>query len=357
MIYYNSVDKAINALILTAKLEVGYMEKKSDSNLYDKTANAGSNNYTKYGKEMHQIYPQIMDYPASWCDCLVDWCFYKTFGVCNAKEILCGDFNDYTVASAQLYKNKKAWHTSPKVGDQIFFKNNVRIYHTGIVYKVSGGYVYTIEGNTSNGNSVVANGGMVCMKKYPLNYAKIAGYGRPLYSLAVGKSDYHKISTGKNGLTILADSLNIRTTPKTGNIIGSYKFGDRVYPFNKVFVENNVWYQTDKGWISANYSEGWIKEDNDLWWYIQKGYNYIKNDWARIDGLWYYFDEEGYAIQNNWKLINRHWYYFNNDCVMVTGWNLIKDKWYYLESDYNNPYVGACYKTNDDGSQEIWEVN
>lgn len=196
----------------------------------------------------------------------------------------------------------------------------------------------------------------ICPNPFVYNHTKYT-WDKFKSALAVGKSDYHKIFTGKNGLTILADSLNIRTTPKTGNVIGSYKFGDRVYPFNKVFVGNDVWYQTDKGWISANYVEGWIKEDNDLWWYIQKGYNYIKNDWARIDGLWYYFDEEGYAIQNNWKLINRHWYYFNNDCVMVTGWNLIKDKWYYLESDYNNPYVGACYKTNDDGSQEIWEVN
>lgn len=59
MIYYNSVDEAINALILTAKLEVGYMEKKSDSNLYDKTANAGSNNYIVY---VHIVPKEISGY-------------------------------------------------------------------------------------------------------------------------------------------------------------------------------------------------------------------------------------------------------------------------------------------------------
>ena len=31
-----------------AKNEIGYLEKASNKNLYDKTANAGSNNYTKY---------------------------------------------------------------------------------------------------------------------------------------------------------------------------------------------------------------------------------------------------------------------------------------------------------------------
>lgn len=356
MIYYNSVDEAINALILTAKLEVGYMEKKSNSNLYDKTANAGSANYTKYGKEMHDLYPAVMDYPASWCDAYVDWCFYKTFGICNAKKILCGDFNDYTVASAQLYKNKKAWYSSPKKGDQIFFKNSTRIYHTGIVYKVDSNYVYTIEGNTSNGSAVVANGGMVCMKKYALNNSRIAGYGRPLYSLAVGKGNYHKVSTGKDGLTIKTNSLNIRSIAGTGNVIGSYKLNDHVYPINKTFINDTVWYQTDKGWISADYVKGWVQEKNNSWWYVHNGYTYTKNDWEQINGLWYYFDENGYAVKDSWKLINNHWYLFNSDCVMLTGWQLKDGKWYYLEPDYNNPYVGACYKTDENGAQSIWEV-
>ena len=174
----NVVEKVINI----ALAEVGYLEKKSNSNLYDKTANAGSNNYTKYGKEMHDIYPSVMDFPAAWCDCFVDWCFYKAYGTANAKGLLGGNFNDYTPSSAQLYKNKNAWYTSnPKVGDQIFFTNGTRIYHTGLVYKVDSTYVYTVEGNTSGASGVVENGGGVCKKKYKLNYNKIAGYGRPKY--------------------------------------------------------------------------------------------------------------------------------------------------------------------------------
>ena len=55
--------------------------------------------------------------------------------------------------------------------------------HTGLVYKVDSNYVYTIEGNTSGASGVVANGGGVCRKKYPLNSNYIVGYGRPNYSL------------------------------------------------------------------------------------------------------------------------------------------------------------------------------
>ena len=50
-----------------------------------------------------------------------------------------------------------------------------------MVYKVSGGYVYTIEGNTSSALGVVSNGGCVRKKSYGLTYRNIAGYGRPKY--------------------------------------------------------------------------------------------------------------------------------------------------------------------------------
>lgn len=178
--------------------EVGYLEKKSNKDLDSKTANAGSNNYTKYGRDMHAIYPSVMDFPAYWCDAFVDWCFYKAYGKSNAKGLLGGDFNDYTVASAQLFKNKNAYHKSPKVGDQIFFRNSTRICHTGIVYKVDSKYVYTVEGNTSGASGVVRNGGGVAKKKYLLTDSRIDGYGRPKYDKEPTKkaTSYYKKYTG-----------------------------------------------------------------------------------------------------------------------------------------------------------------
>lgn len=180
-------------VIAIALAEEGYLEKsksayQKDHKVLDSKENgAGSDNYTKFGRDMHKLYPAVMDFPAAWCDCFVDWCFYKAFGVSNAKAILAGDFNDYTVKSAELYKSKKAWHTSdPQPGDQIFFKKSKTggICHTGLVYKVSNGYVYTIEGNTSSALGVVANGGCVRKKSYGLTYPNIAGYGRPKYDIA-----------------------------------------------------------------------------------------------------------------------------------------------------------------------------
>lgn len=177
-------------VIMIAYMERGYVEKSReayirDNNIiYDKFKGAGSDNITKYGYEMHKLYPKTMDFPAAWCDAFVDWCFMKAYGVEEATKLLCGRFDDYTVASAQLYKNSKRWFTNkPIPGDQIFFKNSSRICHTGLVYKVDKKYVYTVEGNTNNKEVLVSNGGTVTDKKYPLNYNGIAGYGRPCYDL------------------------------------------------------------------------------------------------------------------------------------------------------------------------------
>ena len=183
----NTVDKVLKI----AADEVGYLEKsaaaykKDPSCLDEKTRGAGSDNYTKYGRDMHKVYPAIMDFPAYWCDAFVDWCFYKAYGKANAKGLLGGNFNDYTVASCQLYKNKKALDTKPTKGSQVFFTRNGQVsgcHHTGLVYKVDKTYFYTIEGNTSGASGVVSNGGGVTKKKYSISaYKGKVLFGHPKY--------------------------------------------------------------------------------------------------------------------------------------------------------------------------------
>ena len=169
--------QAIDKVLTIACAEEGYHEKASASNLDSKTANAGSNNYTKYGKEMHALQPSNMDYPAAWCDLFVDWAFYKAFGAELARKILCGNFDDYTVNSANYYKRAGRWTLTARRGYQIFFQNRNGICHTGLVLNVSEGRVYTIEGNKDN---------QVKKMSYALNDGYIAGYGMPRYELAVG---------------------------------------------------------------------------------------------------------------------------------------------------------------------------
>lgn len=166
-------------VISIALAEEGYLEKKNKNNLDSKITNAGSNNYTKYWADMA---PSYQGQP--WCACFVNWCFKHAYGETEAKNLLCtkGAWSYYTPTSAQYFKNMHRWFTTPQRGDVIFFKNSQRICHTGIVLEVKNGRVYTIEGNTSGGSTLEANGGCVAKKNYPLGYNRIAGYGRPKYS-------------------------------------------------------------------------------------------------------------------------------------------------------------------------------
>lgn len=175
-------------VIEIAQAEVGYLEKKTNSNLDSKTANAGYNNYTKYAKEFDTKYPNFYNGKKNgyaWCDIFVDWCVVKAFGVEDALKLLgqplksCGAGCSW---SARYYKNIGRFYKTPKVGDQIFFKDSSGDpCHTGLVYKVTATRVYTIEGNTSSASGVVSNGGAVATKSYSLTYSRIYGYGRPKY--------------------------------------------------------------------------------------------------------------------------------------------------------------------------------
>ena len=179
-----SPDKVIDV----ALAEVGYLEKKSAKQLDDKTANAGDANYTKYARD---LYPDLQG--QAWCDIFVDWCFVQAYGKATAKKLL-GGFSAYTPDSAQFFKDMGQWHSNnPKKGDVIFFENSERICHTGIVRKVDSTTVYTIEGNTSSGEQVIANGGAVCEKSYKLYNSRIAGYGRPDYTGAGGGNSVKKV--------------------------------------------------------------------------------------------------------------------------------------------------------------------
>lgn len=192
--YYKST------LLKIAAAEVGYLEKASNKQLDDKTANAGKANYTKYARDLDALgFYNGRKQGFAWCDVFVDWCFNKAFGKKAALALTyqptdasknCGAGCKY---SRRYFKNNGRLFDKPEPGDQIFFwpadrSDPEAVSHTGIVYKVDSKKVYTIEGNTSGASGVIANGGGVCKKSYALNYTRIAGYGRPKYTAETGST-------------------------------------------------------------------------------------------------------------------------------------------------------------------------
>ena len=164
--------------------EVGYLEKKTNAQLDSKKANAGQNNYTKYARDLDNIkdFYNGKKNGYAWCCVFVAWCFNKAVGTDRARELLCYPKKSLGAGckyAMNYYKKQNRFFTSPKKGDQVFFK----VGHTGIVYNVDNNYIYTVEGNTSNSSEVVANGGCVAKKKYRIGSSSISGYGRPAYKI------------------------------------------------------------------------------------------------------------------------------------------------------------------------------
>ena len=187
---------AVERVLGVAKAEEGYLEKASNKNLDDKTANVGSNNYTKYARDLDSIgYFNGKKNGYAWCASFVAWCFVNAFGMETAQTLLChparGDGASCTMGRLYYREAGRYYKSGPKAGDQIFFTkdNGKNCNHTGLVTKVENGTVYTIEGNTSSAVGVVDNGGCVRAKSYPLTYAKIDGYGRPRYELIAEEDD------------------------------------------------------------------------------------------------------------------------------------------------------------------------
>lgn len=176
---------AIEKVIEIAANEVGYLEKKSNASLYDKTANAGSGNYTKYWQDISPVYQG-----QAWCAAFITWCLTKAFG----KDIASKMLGHYPYISCITGKSKAQqqgrWVSAPTVGAIIIFGNSAGTpSHTGMVYSFDGSTVYTIEGNTSGGSTVIANGGAVCKKSYSRSYSRILGYWNIDYSLVESEDE------------------------------------------------------------------------------------------------------------------------------------------------------------------------
>lgn len=263
--------EAVKKLTAYFKGEVGYLEKQSNACLEDKTANAGDRNYTKYGAYFGHNGPD-----AYWCDYFVDYVFCQVFGRDMARKLL-GGLSGYTPTSAGYFKKMGQWHTKePQEGDIVFFQGTDRINHTGYVYKVSGSTVCAIEGNTSSTSGVVRNGGAVEYKDYQTSNTRIAGYGRPDYSL---------------------------TEP----------------------LEKSGWAQEDGGWRfylgdSGNYvANDWYKDEGAWYWFDGAGMM-VHDTWKTgRDGTWYYLQADGSMARNQWVVWKDELYRVTEDGSMFEG--------------------------------------
>lgn len=224
-------EKVINI----ATSELGYLEKRSNSNLDSKTANAGSGNYTKYWRD---IKPDYQGQP--WCACFVTWCFVQAFGKDKATALL----KHYPYVYCPTMANLFTLNANPKIGDIVIFKRNGTFVHTGIVISVNGDYFQTIEGNTSGGSAIIANGGGVCKKGYYNSKLPGTKFCRPNYDLIKEDLTMAQYEELKNEISQLTETVKVLAT----------ELHDLKHPMIYNYIDNNMpeWAREAVSWAVEN---------------------------------------------------------------------------------------------------------
>lgn len=175
----------ISDVIALAEEQVGYIGKKTNSNLYDKTANVFGS-YSKFSTEMSNVGMFASNVTgAYWCTSFIAWLFYTcTKSVAETRQRLSMPAKqaiNYSSSCEQwvkYYKNAGRWSSTPQVGYQWFYKRKGAPVHTGIVVEiVDATSFYTIDGNTSGYGY---DSGNVCAKKLR-TISDTYGFGMPYY--------------------------------------------------------------------------------------------------------------------------------------------------------------------------------
>lgn len=221
--YKVTAAEAIQAAIKIAKAEIGYLEKKSNASLDSKTANAGSGNYTKYWRD---VLSSGQGQP--WCACFISWVFMKSFGKSQATQLL----KHWPYTYVPTLASKFTRYSSPKVGDIVMYHDGSVFYHTGLVIAVNGSSYTTIEGNTSGGAGVDAEGGGVFQKSRTVNTSSGTKFARPDYSIITSISGSGEdplpptwVTTGTAVCT--GNDVYVRQTPG-GTVMGMVSKGTKL---------------------------------------------------------------------------------------------------------------------------------
>lgn len=253
------------AVIAVAVSQLGYKEKATKAQLDDPTANAGRSDWTKYARDFDEKYPNWYNGKKNgyaWCDMFVDWCFVTAFGYEAALRLLCQPERSAGAGctySLGYYRSKGQFHTGdPKPGDQIFFGSSLsNSGHTGLVEKVEGGKVHTIEGNTSN---------MVARRTYALTDKTILGYGRPAYDTVEVSSTPAPSAPVSKPATNTAAVDYARSFSKT--VAGTYKTTEALNLRTGCGTSKSVLAVIPKGGTVYNYGY-YTDSGNVRWMYVQ----------------------------------------------------------------------------------------
>lgn len=248
----------LKGLIDRGIAEEGYIEKASNAGLDSKTANKGSNNYTKYSRDVNN-WGLMGCQGQPWCCTFQFWLEASEFGLKKALEHWNMTQNSYVgyncFSTYNAFKKAKKVGMTPKLGAVVIFDFS----HAGRVVKIysKNGQRYwdCLEGNTSS-NLSDRNGGQVKIKTRPWNDSSVKGFCCTDYAEEI-KEGWIKDQHG-----------------------WWYRRADGTYPVNQWMLINHHWYL-----FGAN---GYLRTGWHRWNPATK-----QVDPADGSGRYYYLEESG----------------------------------------------------------------
>ena len=170
--------ETLKGLINRGIAEEGYIEKASNKDLDSKTANKGSNNYTKYSRDI-DAYGLMGCQGQPWCCTFQFWLEVQEFGLEKALKhwnMTRKTYVGYNCFSTyNTFKKAGKVGMTPQVGAVVIFNFS----HAGRVIRIysENGRKYwdCLEANTSSSLSD-RNGGQVKIKKRPWNDSTVKGF-------------------------------------------------------------------------------------------------------------------------------------------------------------------------------------
>lgn len=251
--YYNSL-LAVNLtgdqredVVAIALSQLYYSEGNSEAE-FNGLNTSGDGNFTEYCYNYGALDNNgdgVREFGYPWCAAFVTFCLRRA-NISKSvapSHVNCTSWLNKFKETSSNYSYYERGTYEPLKGDIIFFKSSTSTRasdHVGLVIGTANGYIYTVEGNTSNG---------VYIKSYRPSDTYIVGYAVPNYKSNITSSELSDtyIVTARN-------SLNLRKGPSTNyDVVTTLNRGTKVEMLELVGTFAKIKANGVEGYASLSY--------------------------------------------------------------------------------------------------------
>ena len=261
---------------------------------------------------------------------LIENCYFVgSLSANNVCGITIGDnttVKDCAALNESIYSNSEA--ESYRIAPGFYIPDNALINNAAYKYMTENGVNLYIEFNTGdgfNGEDLTAEqinadgtigGRFTAENGWTVENGKLPG----LNGSAVDMPDHLKLTDQKNGWSYEDEKYF------------HYENGEKRIGWLPLDGE---WYYLNPDDGGARYSDDWLFDYNNWYYFYSNGVMYRNVDWFEWNGLYFFFDENGAMYSERWYLMreyNKYFYFHSYGNMYSDEWLPWNGDWYYFYS-------------------------